>query len=136
MTDEQRKRFGELTEGFTFETLALMVVRLESEKNELKKSADSKAEMNNKLLEENKDLKWQVENMEDEKKPIEEENQQYRERNSQLQSTIDSLKGDADICRFEISETRRINKELFDKLVRHRRALKNIRRYIKEMLEE
>jgi chromosome segregation ATPase len=135
MTDEQRKRYKDLAENYTMYELAAVIVGLESDIEDLKESERAKAEMNNKLLEENKDLKWQVENLEDEKKPIEKENQQYRERIADYVSTIESLSGDATYCQRALTDKRRENEELLGELKRYRRMLKNIRRNIKEILE-
>jgi uncharacterized coiled-coil DUF342 family protein len=135
MTDEQRKRYRELAENYTMYELVAVIVGLESDIEDLKASMRAKAEMNNKLLEENKDLKWQVKNLEDEKTPIEEENQQYREKIANCMSTIETLKDNAASHQWEMREARHENKELSDELKRYRRMLKNIRRDIKEILE-
>jgi chromosome segregation ATPase len=115
--------------------LAAVIVGLESDIEDLKASDKAKAEMNNKLREENKDLKWQVENVEDKKKPIEEENQRQKVMIANYMSTIDSLKDNAANHQFELREARRENEELWNRLKRQRRALKNIRRNIKEILK-
>jgi chromosome segregation ATPase len=136
MTDEQRKRYKDLAENYTMYELAAEIIGLERDIESLKASERAKTEMNNKLLEENKDLKWQVENVEDEKKPIEEENQRQKVMIANYISVIDTLRDNAASHQFEMREARRENEELWNRLKRQRRALKNIRRDIKEILKE
>jgi chromosome segregation ATPase len=111
LTDMERERIDGMNRDNTFMQLAGMVVRLEREVG---------------------DLKWQVENLEDEKNPLEDEIQSGKEQIDELNNEIDRIQKAAAAQSGQIRKLQTANEALRAAARYWRNESKNSRHYVKK----
>jgi chromosome segregation ATPase len=132
LTDNERSRIDILYKKKGYLEVIGMVIELERDVKALKESESTKAKMNDKLQKENTDLKWQVENLEDEKKPLEEEIQSGKERIAELNNEIDRIQKVAAVQSGQIRKLQTANEAVRAAAHYWRKESKNSRHYAKK----
>jgi peptidoglycan hydrolase CwlO-like protein len=132
LKDEERARIDRMYQEKEFLEVIGMVIELERDVKALKESERTKAEMNDKLQKENTDLKWQVENLEDEKKPLEDEIQSGKEQIDELNNEIDRIRKAAAVQSGQIRKLQTANEAVRAAANYWWKESKNSRHYAKK----